>query len=225
MQQRWHELLFAHWSFPPETVRPLLPAGLELDTFDGLAWVGVIPFHMSGVRLRAAPPLPTTRAFAELNVRTYVRHGNRAGVWFFSLDAESTLAVIGARLGARLPYYRASMSIDCISAWIHYGSARVSGDTPAEFSAKYRPRPAALPVTPGSLASFLTDRYCLFSGDGHRLWQVSIVHPPWTLYEAEAVIDRNSMLEAAGLPAPSARPVLHFATFQDVRFWWPERVK
>ena len=112
MQQRWHDLLFAHWPIDAQSVRALIPPALELDTYDGQAWLGVIPFSMSGVHMRGMPPLPTTRAFAELNVRTYVKYGGRSGVWFFSLDAASTLAVIGARLGAHLPYYRASISVD-----------------------------------------------------------------------------------------------------------------
>ena len=109
MVQRWHDLLFAHWRCPVSDLRALIPAALEIDTFDSTAWIGVIPFYMSGVRLRGAPPVPTAHAFEEMNVRTYVTLDGRPGVWFFSLDAASSLAVIGARVGVSLPYFRAAM--------------------------------------------------------------------------------------------------------------------
>src|SRR5690349_11761228 len=114
MVQRWHDLLFAHWALPPDHLRPLIPSNLELDTFEGKAWIGVIPFWMSGVRIRALPPVPTASMFPELNVRTYVRapqQRDRPGVYFFSLDAASVLAVLGARAGAGLPYFWANMGV------------------------------------------------------------------------------------------------------------------
>ena len=111
MVQRWHDLLFAHWRCPITELRPLIPEPLEIDTFDGSAWIGVIPFYMSGVRMRATPPVPTANAFEELNVRTYVTLDGRPGIWFFSLDCASSLAVLGARIGIYLPYFRASMSM------------------------------------------------------------------------------------------------------------------
>jgi uncharacterized protein YqjF (DUF2071 family) len=106
MAMTWHDLLFAHWPLPTEALAPLLPDGVELDLFDGEAWLGIVPFRMSGVRLRRLPPLPGTGAFPELNVRTYVRAGGKPGVWFFSLDARSALAVAIARAWFRLPYHR-----------------------------------------------------------------------------------------------------------------------
>src|SRR6478736_184531 len=96
MTQTWHDLLFAHWRIRLDVMRPLVPRELEIDTFDGSAWIGVVPFRMSAVRMRGLPPVPGASAFPELNVRTYVRYGGRAGVWFFSLDAESALAVFAA---------------------------------------------------------------------------------------------------------------------------------
>src|SRR5688500_5474109 len=107
---RWHELLFMHWPVPAAALRPLIPAGLELDTFDGSAWLGVVPFRMSGIRRRLLPPVPGTAAFPELNVRTYVTAGAKPGVWFFSLDAANRLAVRVARWTFHLPYYDATMS-------------------------------------------------------------------------------------------------------------------
>ena len=114
MTMSWCDLLFAHWSFEPEAIRPLVPAALELDTFEGRAWVGVVPFRMESVGPRGLGWLPARwprpRSFAELNVRTYVRHRDRPGVWFLSLDAASRLAVEVARAGFHLPYFQAEIS-------------------------------------------------------------------------------------------------------------------
>src|SRR5258708_37880558 len=111
MAQVWHDLLFAHWPVAPEILRPLVPASLELDTFEDEAWLGVGPFRMSGVRLRGAPALPYLSAFPELNVRTYVTHGNKPGVWFFILDASHVLAVVAAPLGVHVPFFPLTMDL------------------------------------------------------------------------------------------------------------------
>jgi len=226
MAQRWHDLLFAHWRCSTSDLRALIPAPLEIDTFDGTAWIGVIPFYMSGVRMRGAPPLPTAHAFEEMNVRTYVTLDGRPGVWFFSLDAASSLAVIGARLGIRLPYFRASMRMTRRDGGIDYRSERWSiAGSRASFAATYRGiGPAATPA-PGSIEHFLTERYSLYASDGKRIWRGDIVHPPWSLQGADARIERNSMIAAAGIGAPGHEPLLHFAAFQDARFWWPVRVR
>jgi uncharacterized protein YqjF (DUF2071 family) len=226
MVQRWHDLLFTHWRCAVSDLRPLVPAPLAIDTFDETAWIGVIPFHMSGVRMRAAPPLPTAHAFQELNVRTYVTLDGCPGVWFFSLDAASSLAVIGARVGTRLPYFRASMQMTRQEGTIAYTSERWSiAGQPASFAATYRGVGPSAPATPGTLDHFLTERYALYASDGKRIWRGDIVHPPWSLQAAEARIDRNSMIEAAGIRAEADEPLLHFSAFQDVRLWWPTRVR
>jgi uncharacterized protein YqjF (DUF2071 family) len=226
MVQRWHDLLFAHWRCPISDLRPLIPAPLEIDTFDGDAWIGVIPFYMSGVRMRATPPMPTAHAFLELNVRTYVTLDGRPGVWFFSLDCESSLAVLGARLGVRLPYFRADMHRRCKGTTIEYDSRRWSiAGPPAAFSGTYRATGVEYTPEPGTLDHFLTERYCLYSSDTKRIWRGDILHPRWRLQPAQAQIDINSMLSAAGVGALEHEPLLHFAAFQDVRFWWPVRVR
>ncbi len=227
MVQRWHDLLFAHWRCPISELRPLIPAPLEIDTYDGTAWIGVIPFYMSGVRMRGMPPLPTAHAFEELNVRTYVTLDGRPGVWFFSLDCASLLAVIGARVGIHLPYFRAAMRMTRPdSGTCHYQSRRWSiAGRPAAFAGTYRALgPIAAPV-PGSLEHFLTERYSLYASDGNRIWRGDIVHSRWPLQSAAATIEHNSMIEAAGIRIPEHPPLLHFAAFQDVRFWWPVRVR
>src|SRR5215213_585770 len=111
MAQTWTHLLFAHWPLPPEAVRPLIPAGLPLDTFDGQAWVGIVPFQVVGLRARWLPPIPGTANFPELNVRTYITRDDKPGVWFFSLDAANRLAVEAARASYHLPYFKADMHV------------------------------------------------------------------------------------------------------------------
>jgi len=227
MVQRWHDLLFAHWRCTVEDLRPLIPRPLEIETYDGSAWIGVIPFYMSGVRMRATPPVPTAHAFEELNVRTYVTLDGRPGIWFFSLDCASSLAVIGARVGVHLPYYRATMNMTRTAGAVEYESRRWSlSGPPAAFAAMYRGTGVEFIPAPGSLDHFLTERYCLYSSDGQRIWRGDIIHPRWRLQTAEAAISINSMLAAASVrPLAAQRPLLHFAAFQDVRFWWPQRVR
>ncbi len=160
----WHDLLFAHWPVDPAAVRELVPRQLELDLFDGRAWIGVVPFRMSGVRLRRLPPMPGMAAFPEVNVRTYVRAGGRAGVSFFSLDAASWLACCLAHGWYRLPYFHARMSVRNEDDSVRYESVRREGPRPAEFRARYGPvsTPRATARQPGALA----DRALLPVHDG-----------------------------------------------------------
>lgn len=226
MVQRWHDLLFAHWRCSMSALRPLVPASLEIEAFDGTPWIGLIPFYMTGVRMRAMPPVPSTHRFEELNVRTYVTLDGRPGVWFFSLDAASTLAVIGARLGIGLPYFRASMEMTSREGVIRYTSRRwpIAGPS-ASFAASYQGTGPAAPAAPGTLEHFLAERYALYAGTGKRLWRGDIFHPRWEIQAASARIDHNSMIAAAGVPAADDAPLLHFSRFQDVRLWWPVRVR
>jgi uncharacterized protein len=226
MHQRWTNVMFAHWPVRAEALRPLLPSSLVIDTFDGDAWVGVIPFHMSNVRPRGIPPLPWVSAFLELNVRTYVRYGDRVGVWFFSLDASNPLAVRAARAGVHLPYYDARMRMDIAAdGSAHYRSDRTHrGARPASFDATYRPDGRVSPAAPGTLEYFLVERYVLFSAGPRGLLDVKIAHPPWPLQRAVARIDRNTMAEAAGVALSGAPRYLHFATQVDVKTWLPRSV-
>jgi uncharacterized protein len=221
MAQRWHDLLFAHWPVPPESLRALVPAGLSIDTLEGRAWLGVIPFRMTGVRPRGVPPLPGISAFPELNVRTYVTAGERPGVLFFSLDAGSRPAVLAARLLFRLPYFRARMSVSTDGAGVAYRSSRVDRrGPPATFVARYGPTGPVTTSTPGSLAHFLTERYCLYTtGRGGRLHRAEVHHAPWPLQPAAATFERNTMAAGLGLTLPDRAPVLHFARRLDVAVW------
>ena len=226
MHQRWTDLLFAHWPVAAELVRPLLPTSLTLDTFEGAAWVGVIPFHMSNIRPRGVPPLPWVSAFHELNVRTYVRVGDRAGVWFFSLDASNPLAVRAARASVHLPYYDARMRMSVATD----GSVRYRSDRthraapPATFDATYSAQGTAYHAAPGTLEHFLVERYELFSATPRGLFSVKIDHPRWPLQRAIARIERNTMGAAAGIPLTGEPRQLHFSSRVDVQTWLPAPV-
>lgn len=226
MAQSWHELLFAHWAVPADAIRSQVPAALTIDTFEGRAWLGVVPFRMTGVRLRFTPALPWLSAFPELNVRTYVSFGGKPGVWFFSLDAANSLAVAAARAWFGLPYFRARMSCVEQNGWIEYGSERTHVDAPsAVLKTSYRPLGNTFRPQSGSLEHFLTERYCLYATkSGGRIYRGEIHHPAWSLQAAEAEITENSMVGAAGVSLPSGRPLLHFARRQDMVAWAPERL-
>jgi len=224
MTQTWHDLLFAHWRVDPAALRARLAGELELDLFEGEAWVGVVPFHMSNVAPRGVPALPWLSAFPELNVRTYVRAAGRPGVYFFSLDARNTLAVLAARTMFRLPYFVASMRVEREGDAVHYTSRRMASRVRAELLATYRPAGPALPPAPGSLEHFLTERYCLFTvSRRRRVHRVDIHHPPWPLQRAEAAIEINTMADAAGIRLPATLPLLHYASRQDIVAWPPAR--
>ena len=226
MAQVWHDLLFAHWPISPEAIRRRLPPGLELDAFEGDAWLGIVPFRMSGVRLRATPSLPGLSAFPELNVRTYVTRGDRPGVWFFSLDAASRLAVAAARVWFHLPYFRARMSCAPHGEDVVYASMREhAGAAPAELIGRYGPRGGAFRARAGTLEHWLTERYCLYTrGRRGELLRAEIHHRPWALEPAEAAFERNTMAAAHGIDLPGAAPHLLFARRQDVVAWPPRRV-
>ena len=226
MAQTWEELLFAHWPVPADAVARLIPRKLPLDTFDGSAWVAVTPLIVTGLRGRGLPPVPGLSTFPEINVRTYVTLGGKPGVFFFSLDAASALAVQAARLSYRLPYYRARFSVEKRGEWILYANSRSDpGAPPADFSAEYGPIGDPAPARPGTFAWWGTERYCLYSVDRRgAIYRAEIHHAPWPLRPAEARIQRNTMTSAAGIKLPDLQPVVHFARRLDVKVWAPVRV-
>jgi uncharacterized protein YqjF (DUF2071 family) len=223
MTQSWHDLLFAHWPIDAALMQSKLPASVELDRWDGHAWLGVVPFRMTNVAPRGLPALPWISVFPELNVRTYVSVDGRPGVYFFSLDAGNPLAVVTARTLFNLPYFSAWINFVERDGWITYVSGRTSEEAPpATWNARYRPTGSVLAPEPGSLDYFLTERYCLYTIDrSNRPARVDIHHPPWPLQGAEADIAVNTMADAAGIRLPQAAPLLHFAKRQDVVTWLP----
>lgn len=225
MEFTWHDLLFLHWSLPPASLRSLVPASLELDTYDSAAWVGVIPFYMSGIHLRRLPPFPGTSAFAEVNVRTYVRFRGQPGVYFFSLDAASFLAVCAARAWYHLPYFHARMSVANEGTAVRYSSRRRDHPCPADFVALYRPTSEVRCSQPDSLEYFLTERYCLFTTDrSQNVVRAQIHHQPWPLQNAEVELQQETLARAAGIFLPHTAPLAHFSRRLDVCVWRPERL-
>ena len=225
MAQTWHDLLFAHWPVETSNLHAHVPERLKIDTFDGQAWLAVVPFRMTGIRLRGTPALSWISAFPELNVRTYVSCEGKPGVWFFSLDAGNPLAVAIARKWFHLPYFRARMRCVQSDGWIEYFSHRTHAGAPkASFHGSYRPvAPVSVPQI-GTLEYFLTERYCLYTADarGHLI-RAEIHHLPWPLQRAEAQFARNTMAQSLGLPLAGS-PLLHFSKLQDVLVWPPRRL-
>ncbi len=220
---RWEDLLFLHWPVAAAALRPHVPAGLELETFDGHAWLGVVPFRMVNTRCRWLPPAPTAHTFPELNLRTYVRRGDRAGVWFFSLDAASRLAVAGARLGFGLPYFRARMQCERRIDDVVYVSERCDRrGPPATFAARWRPVGPPVPAALGTFEQWLVERYCLFALRRGRLLCGEIAHAPWQLARAELEIAHCDMGRLVGVPL-STPPVSVLATAPvAVAAWSPQ---
>lgn len=220
-RQSWLDLLFAHWPIPAADVRALVPEALEIDEIDGTSWIGLVPFRMTGVMRRPWPDLPWVSAFPELNVRLYVTHEGKPGVWFLSLDAANPLAVWAARRFFHLPYHRAVTSLAAGPDGIRYASRRVG----AELVATYRPTSPVYRAEPGTLEHRLTERYCLYARarDG-SLWRNDVHHGPWPLQSAEATIAENTMFAVHGLSVDGPPSLLHFAARLDVVVWKAERI-
>lgn len=222
MTQTWHDLLFAHWPVDAARLRVKVPAQFELDLFDGAAWLAIVPFRMTNVAPRGIPSLPWISEFAELNVRTYVRVDDKPGVYFFSLDAASTLAVRAARALLNLPYYAAAMNVRRRGDVVEYDSRRDDGAAAAALSATYRPAGPVSAPEGGGIEYFLTERYCLYNLDRHKsAYRLEIHHPPWRLQPAEAEFAVNTIADAAGLSLPNVQPLLHFSQRQDMVAWPP----
>jgi uncharacterized protein YqjF (DUF2071 family) len=220
MAQKWHHVLFAHWPVSQEALRVVTPAALEIDTFEGRAWVGITAFWLSGARPRGLPPLPGISAFPEINVRTYVRLGKKPGVWFLSLDAGGWIAVAVARRLYHLPYFHARMKMRVRGNEIEYESFRRDRMAPpAEFRARYHPVGPVFHAQAGTLEHFLTERYCLYAAGDRQLFRADIAHRPWPLQQAEAKIGVNTMAAAHELALPDAQPHLLYAKRVDVRVW------
>jgi hypothetical protein len=228
MAQRWTNLLFAHWPIDAARMRRIVPATLPLDTFNGCAWLTIAPFYLSRLRPHWLPAVPVLSEFPELNVRTYVTLGGKAGVYFFSLDAGSALAVAGARVTYRLPYFNAAMQTSVgRTGTIEYSSRRTDHrGQPAAFVARYGPTgPVELSLS-GTLDHWLTERYCLYAVDrSARVYRAEIHHRQWPLQPAVAEIETNTMAAAAGLTLPSVPPRLSFASLLDVVVWTPTRLR
>jgi uncharacterized protein len=220
MRQYWGKLLFMHWALDAELLRPLIPSRLSIDTFDGKAWIGVVPFTMWGIRASGLPPIPGTGAFHELNVRTYVHFNGVPGVWFFSLDAANRLAVWGARTFYHLPYFNAEMSLREQGNSIKYHSERADErGASAELDAAWTIGEPLAQTRPESLGFFLTERYCLYSYHREQLYRSRIFHQPWRLRSATLDAYQSTMIESLRIEEAKGEPVLHYAESIGVNIW------
>ncbi len=226
LTQRWNDVLFAHWPVPPAQLTPLIPDGLQIDAFEGSAWVGVVPFWMDRIKVRGVPPIPGTRSFPELNLRTYVRDAQSGspGVYFLSLDAGNLMAVAVGRAFYHLPYHWAQIRFERQNERdFVFESQRRLQSSPVEFKARYRglgPTRKLAESRPGTLEFFLTERYCLFTVNrAGRPIRADVHHVPWPLEDAEADIERNDLPAVFGITLPGEKPVLHYSRRLAVYIW------
>ena len=221
MRMKWLDLLFIHYPVEPEELECHLPTGLQLDTFNGQAFLGIVPFRMEDVAPRRCPSLPGISAFPELNVRTYVIANGKPGVWFFSLDATSRLAVRVARWSFHLPYMDARISSRFNDPWYEYDAVRTHrGEPPARFHAQYRATSEQFRARPGSLEFWLTARYCLYAVNRQgELLRGDIDHVPWPLQNAEAKISDMDMTSQINVQLPDVEPHLLFVSSIAVVAW------
>lgn len=223
MLQNWRHLTFLHWRFPASIIAQAIPAPLEVDTFDGSAWVAITPFWLSGLRPPLLPAVPWLSAFPETNCRTYVRGPDgEAGVWFWSLDAARALAVLGARVGYGLPYAWSRMQVTTAGRRIRYESRRRWPDRAAMTRIEVERGES---IEAGELEDFLTSRFRLYSFIGGRLTCTQVEHPPWPLETARAVRLEQTLTDAAGIPKPEGPPLVHFSTGVRVRVSLPKLVR
>lgn len=223
IHQRWDNLLFLHWAFKPAQLRPLIPEPLQIDTFNGRAWISVSPFHVDDVRPSKLPTLPSLSSFHELNVRTYVVHNGVPGIWFFSLDASKILPTVAARTVFMLPYYKANIRFLQAEETFAFNLKRNLPNR-AEFRASWKVGTRLRDPDVNSLTFFLVERYCCFAVDETDLYEVRVYHHPWILDEAHVDLRSSTMIQALGIPEPSEPALTHFSRSLEVEIWPPVRV-
>ncbi|MFL5733995.1 MAG: YqjF family protein [Chloroflexia bacterium] len=220
--QTWRNLLFAHWPVPPDLLRPLVPGGLELDTFDGEAWVAVVPFRLTNIRMRPFPEVPFTDQFLELNVRTYVVGDGKPGVFFLSMEADNRWAIALARSLYYLPYLYSRISFNMKGDTVYFRHRRMEREArEAEFVAAYSPTSETFTTDPGTLEYWLTERYCCFGvNESNAICRADIYHLPWRLQKAQADIRVNTAALSHGIELPAKEPLLHYSRYVKA-FIWP----
>lgn len=222
MRQQWKDLAYLHWRYDPIVVQSLLPKGLSVDTFDGSAWVGLIPFSMRDVGLARGPSVPYLGSFAEVNVRTYVHVDNKPGVYFFSLDVDRLLPALVARMSYRIPY-----------CWGFTSHNREGSVLRTDVNRKWPHKVAHSgieveiegPVEADDLDVFLTARWGLYSKSLRGLRYAPVDHEPWPLQSAKAISYDSVLVEAAGFPKPEGEPHTRFSDGVHVRIGTPQKVR
>lgn len=232
MRQRWNDLLFVHWQVPASSIAPLVPEGLQVDTFQGSAWLGAMPFWMDRIKMRGVPPIPGARSFPDLILRTYVREEQTGtqGVYCLSLDSSNLLAVAAGRAIFHLPYHSAEMRIEQRTEreFDFYSRRRFAGQ-PVLFKARYRglgPSQKLAELRSGTLEHFLMERSCLFSRNSSgQPVRANLHQASWSLEEAEAEIEQNDLAAAMGIKVAEQEPVLHYSRRLAVYVWPAELVR
>jgi uncharacterized protein len=218
MTQEWHHTLFAHWPVPASELRKHVPSDIEIDTFNGTAWIGIVPFKIKNMRARFTPSIPFFNSYIEVNVRTYVKYGGRTGVYFFSLDANHIFAVTGAKIIFGLPYKLAVADLN-IGSSFELSSTRGSG---AKFSASYEPGSEVFFPEEGTLEHWLTERYCLWTKRGSKIIRGDIHHTRWELQRAEGWISQTNLIPFVYQDQFQTEPLLHYNKFKKAYFWPPK---
>jgi uncharacterized protein YqjF (DUF2071 family) len=224
IRQDWVQLSFLHWSLEPETLSSLLPSGLNLDTFEGKAYLGLVPFVMDNVRPRYLPCVPGFSRFPEFNIRTYVHYDGIPGVLFFSLDAANRIAVWLGRRGFNMPYFFAKMSVETQGEKTRYASTRRHcPDGERAFVGTVTTSGERYFAQPGSLEHWLTERYC-FYGEHPKggFVRCDVAHAPWPLQKGVAEIENNSLIESFGVQTAKNPEWVHTSTGVQVLGWRPE---
>lgn len=209
MHHKWRDLLFLHWAYDPREVQRTLPEGLYVDTFDHKAYIGIVPFFMKSVRPRFLPPVPLLSDFLELNLRTYVYDSSGTpGVWFYSLDASQWLAVQIARRFFNLPYYYASMraAVNTSKGEVYFTSKRRNTNPSLRSNFRYRRKGAARHAEVVTLDFFLVERYVLFSRRNGVNLRGRVSHPPYPLYDAQALQWDDHLFTLDGIRSPGRAP-------------------
>lgn len=213
-RQSWLDLAFIHYRVDAGQIRRILPSGLEIQEFEGSAWVGLVPFRMAGVTRRPFPGLPCFSSFPELNLRTYVVLDGKPGVWFFSLDADSWPMVFGGRSFYGVPYHHSRITQRLRAGWFEYSCERRDGT--ASFRGRFRPVGEPTRPKPGSFENWAAERYCLYSSTRDGMARTEVHHRPWPIQQAEVEIEHSTILSAAGIMPSDTQPRCHFSTGVDV---------
>ncbi|MBM7694645.1 uncharacterized protein YqjF (DUF2071 family) [Peribacillus deserti] len=226
MKQEWNDLLFLHWPVPVEILREKVPKRLDLDLFEGTAWITITPFKVTGMRFHGLPPIPFMNAYLELNVRTYVRFNGIPGIYFFSLDANHLPSVLGAKTFFALPYKLARMSYKKKNGVITFTANRTpAGEKEEIFKASYEPEGELFSAVPGTLDYWLMERYCLFTYRGSQFYRGDIHHDQWKMTLAKTDIEANTMPSILPDSCYNGKPFIHYSPFRRVFFFPLKKVE
>ena len=219
-RQSWYDLCFIHYRIDLSELRPLIPKELEIEEFDGSAWVSIVPFRMVDVMRGNLPSVYPLKSFPELNLRTYVTYQGKPGVWFFSLDADCRPVVWGGQKIFGLPYHKANMKITKADQKIHFSSQRKD----ILFEADYEAIGDVFQAQPNSFEHWIAERYCLYSSAPRGLTCVDVHHKAWPLYQAQVNIQKNDLFAAAGIKTLNEEPRFNVSSGVDVVSYKPQLV-